>query len=97
MGINDALAVWSGAFDRDLQHNTDHDIIGLYVTFGGVVDWKSRQLEPTAQSTTEFRHWPMTDPSNGMCGCHLGGAHGMEWFGFCLLCFVCFLAVFSMT
>jgi len=56
---------------------------GLCVTFGGAVDWKSRQLKPTAQSTTEFRNKPMIDASNGMSG------KGMAWIGFCLLFVFC--------
>ena len=96
--INDALAGWSITFytflPRDTDNdNSDHDTTGLCVTFGGVDDWKSRQLKPTAQSTTEFRHRPMIDASNGMSG-HLGGAQGMAWFGFCLLSSVGFLYVF---
>ena len=72
------------------HHDTDHDTSGLCVTFGGVVDWKSRQLKPTAQSTAEFRNRPMIDASNGKSG-HLGGAQGMAWLCFCLLSSVCCL------
>jgi len=93
--INDAPAGWSSTFDTVLQCNTDHDTTGLCVTFGGVADWKSRQLKPTAQSTTEFRRRPRIDDSNGMSGSRLGGAQGMAWFGFCLLSSVCFLSVFQ--
>jgi hypothetical protein len=67
-GINSAAAGWSSTFDTVLQCNTDHDTTGLCVTFGGAVDWKSRQLKPTAQSTTELRTKHMTDASNGMSG-----------------------------
>jgi hypothetical protein len=58
------------------------------------VDWKSRQLKPTAQLTTEFRHRPMVDTSNGMSG-RLGGAQGIAWFGFCLLAFIFCLFFFN--
>ena len=92
MRINNAPAGWSSTFDIVLQCNTDHDTTGLCVTFGGAVDWKSRQLKPTTQSTTEFRHRPMIDASIGKSG-RLGGAQGMAWFGFCLLSSVCFLSV----
>jgi hypothetical protein len=94
--INDAPAHWSSTFDTVLQCNTDHDTTGLCVTFGGAVDWKSRQLKPTAQSTIELRNKHMIDPSNGMSGCHLGGAQGMAWFGFCLLSSVFYLLVFCL-
>jgi hypothetical protein len=99
MGINDAPAGWSSTFDT--VHGKycrfiyifqyDHDTTGLRVTFGGVADWKSRQLKPTAQSTTEHRNRHMIDASNGMSG------DGMAWFGFCLLSSVCFLSVLSMA
>jgi hypothetical protein len=80
--INDAPAGWSSTFDTVLQRDTDHDTTGLCVTFGGAVDWKSRQLKPTAQSTTELRKH---ERENG----RLGGAQGMPWFGFCLLFVFC--------
>jgi len=63
---------------------------GLCVTFGGAVDWKSWQLKPTAQSTTELRKHERENA-------HLGGAQGMAWFGFGLLSSVCFLSVLSMA
>ena len=71
--INDVPASWSSTFDtflpRDTDNfNSDHDTTGLCVTFGGVVDWKSRLLKLTAQSTTELRNRHMTDASNGMSG-----------------------------
>jgi hypothetical protein len=101
--INDAPGGWSSTFDTVdgkycrfiyiFQH--DRDTTGLCVTFGGAVDWKSRQLKLTAQSTTKFRHWPMIDASCGMCGSHFGGAQVMGWFGLCLLSSVCFLSVFQ--
>jgi len=56
MGINDAPAGWGSTFDTVLECDTDHNTTELCVTFGGVVDWKSRQLKPTAESATEFRH-----------------------------------------
>jgi len=82
-------------YSSSMQYRSRYN--GLCVTFGGAVDWKSRQLKPTAQSTTEYRHWPMIDASNGMCGSHFGGAQGMAWFGFCLLSSICFLSVFSLA
>jgi hypothetical protein len=88
--INDAPAGWSSTFDPILQCNTDRDTTGLCVIFGGAVDWKSRQLKPTAQSTTELRKH---ERENG----RLGGAQGMAWFGICLLSSVCCLSVFSMA
>jgi hypothetical protein len=103
MGINDAPAGWSSTFDTFLPPDTDndngdHDTTGQCVTFGGVVDWKSRQLKPTAQSTTEFRNRPMIDASNGMSG-RVGGAQAMAWFGFGLLLYVfcLFCVCFSMA
>jgi len=76
MGINDAPAGWSSTFDivHDkycrfiymFHHDTDHDTTGLCVTFGRAVDWKSRQLKPTAQSSTELRNRHIIDASNGM-------------------------------
>ena len=105
MGINDTLAGWSSTFDTVhgkycrfiymVHHDTDCDTTGLCVTFGGAVDWKSRQLKPTAQLTTELRTKHMTDASNGMSG-RLGGAQGMAWFGFCLLSSVFYLLVFCL-
>ena len=77
--INDGPPGWSSTFDTAhgkywsliymFHHDTDHDTTGLCVTFGGVADLKSRQLKPTSQSTTEFRHRPMIDSSNDMSGC----------------------------
>jgi hypothetical protein len=67
-GIDSAPADWSSTFDTVLQCNTNHDTTGLCVTFGGAVDWKSKQLKPTAQSTTKLRTKHMTDASNGMSG-----------------------------
>jgi len=95
MRINDAPAGWSSIFVAFLPRhtdndNTDHDTTGLCVNFGGVVDWKSRQLKPTGQLTTELRKH---ERENG----RFGGAQGMAWFGFCLLSSVCFRSVFSMT
>jgi len=58
-----------------------------------VVDWKLRKLKLTVQSTTQFRHRPINDASNGMSG-RLGGAQGMAWFGFCLLSSVFYVLVF---
>jgi len=97
-GIINAPAGWSSTLDTVhskycrflymVHHEPDRDTIGLCVTFGGAVDWKSRQLKPTAQSTTEFRYRPMIDASNGMSG-RLGGAQGMAWFRFCLLFVFC--------
>jgi hypothetical protein len=78
------------------HHNTDRDTTGLCVTFGGAVEWKSRQWKLTAQSTTKHRNIHMNDPSNGMSRCHLGGAQGMAWFGFCLLSSVFYLLVFCL-
>jgi len=66
-GINNAPAGWSSTFDT-VQCDTDHDTTGLCATFGGAVDWKSRQLKLTAQSTTELRNRHMIDASNGMSG-----------------------------
>jgi len=86
MQINKAPADWSNTIDTVhgkycrvkyiFQHN--HVTTGLCVTFGGAAGWKSRQLNPTAQSTAELRkhEW-----ENG----HFRGAQGMAWFGFCLL------------
>jgi hypothetical protein len=64
-GLNHAAAGWSSTFDTVhdkycrfiymFHHDTDRDTTGLRVTFGGAVDWKSRQLKLTAQSTTELR------------------------------------------
>ena len=49
-------------------HTGIHDApAGLCVTFRGAADWKSRQMKPTAQSSTELKK-PERD--NG----HLGGA-----------------------
>jgi len=42
MGINDASAGCSSTCHTVLQCNTDHDTTGLCVTFGGIVDMKSR-------------------------------------------------------
>jgi hypothetical protein len=102
MRITDAAAGLGSIFDtflpRDTNNdNSNHDTTGLCVTFRGAVDWKSRQLKPTAQSTTEYRHWPMIDTFNGMYGSHFGGAQGIAWFGFSLLSSVWFLSVFSMA
>jgi hypothetical protein len=78
------------------HHDTDRNTTGLCVTFVGAVNWKSRQLKPTAQSATEFGNWPMIDASNGTSG-RLGGAWGIAWFGFCLLSsFFCLLFVFGL-
>jgi hypothetical protein len=71
------------------QDNTNHNTRGLCVTFGGAVDWKTRQLKPTAQLTAELRKHKREIG-------HLGGAQGMAWFGFCLLSSVCFLSVFQL-
>jgi hypothetical protein len=96
-GINSAPAGWCCTFDRVLQCNTYHDTTGQCGTFGGAVDWKSRPSKLTAQSTTELRNRHVIDASNGISGCHLGGAQGMAWFGFCLLSSVfCILFVFSL-
>jgi len=72
------------AYGNQWCSSCNHDTTGLCVTFGGVVDWKSRELNPAAESTTEFWHRPMFDASKGISGC-LGGAQSMAWFGFCLL------------
>ena len=50
-----------------------------------------RQLKPTAQSTTEFRHEPIIDALNGLSGSHFGGAQGMAQLAsvFCLLFVFC--------
>jgi hypothetical protein len=76
--IYNAPAGWSSSFDTVhgkycrfkymFHHDTNHDTTGLCVTFGGAVDWKSRQLKPTAQSTTEHRNRHMIDASNVMSG-----------------------------
>jgi hypothetical protein len=97
--INDAPADWSSTFDTVLQCNTDHDTTGLCVTFGGAVDWKSRQLKPTAQSTTELRNRHMIDTSNGMSGRMVVWEELRAWHDlasvFYLLSSVCFLSVFQ--
>jgi len=54
----------------------NHVALGLYITFSGVVDWRSGQLKPTAHSTMEFRHRPLIDVYNGMSS-RLGGTQGM--------------------
>jgi len=61
--MNDSPAGWSNIFDtyHPLHNNNDrtnHDTTGLDVTIGGVVNWKSTQLQLTAQSTTELTNWP---------------------------------------
>jgi hypothetical protein len=101
MRINDAPAGWSSTFDTVhgkycrfiymFHHDTDRDTTGLCVTFGGAVDWKSRQLKLTAQSTTEFRRRPTIDDSNGMSGSRLGGARALPALAsvFCLLFVFC--------
>jgi hypothetical protein len=83
-GINDTPAAWSSIFDKVIQRAAAHNRTGLCVIFGGAVDWKSRLLKPTAQSTTEFNNRSLIAALNCMIG-RLGGAHGMAWFGFCLL------------
>ena len=92
-GINSAPAGWSSTCDTVLQCNTDHDTTGLCVTFGGAVDWKSRQLKPTAQLTTELRTKHMTDASNGMSGRMVVWEELRSWDGlasvFCLLFVLC--------
>jgi hypothetical protein len=94
--INNVPAGWSSTFDIVLQCNTDHDTTGLCVTFGGAADWKSRQLKPTAQSTTGFGHRPMIDASDGMSGRMVRTWHDLVSV-FCLLSSICFLSVFSMA
>jgi len=73
--IYDALAGSSSTFNTVIQCNTDHDWTGLCVAFEGAVDWKSKQLKPKSQSTTELRKH---ERENG----HLGGVQGKAWFGF---------------
>jgi hypothetical protein len=97
--INNAPAGCSSAFytflpRRTNNDNSDHNTTGLCVTFRGVDNWKSSQLKLTAQSTTEFRHWPIIDTSNGLGGSHFGGAQGMAWFCFCHMSSVRVLSVF---
>jgi len=64
----------------------------LCVTFGGAVDWKSRQLELTAQSTTELRNRHMIDASNGMSGRMVAWEELRAWH--CLASVFCLLFVF---
>jgi len=104
-GINVTPAGWSSTFDTVhgkycrfiyiFQHDTNHETTGLCVIFGGAVDWKSRQLKLTAQSTTELRNRHMIDASNGMSGGmviwdELRAWHGLaSVFGLCLLFVIC--------
>jgi len=76
MKLNNSPAGGSSTFDTVhgkycrfiyiLQH--DHDTTGLCVTFKGAADYKSGQLKPTAQSTTELGNRHMLDASNAMSG-----------------------------
>jgi len=61
MGISDTPASWSSSCNKVIQHDTDHNRAEQCVTFGGAVDWKSRELKWTAQSITEYtkRQWLM--------------------------------------
>ena len=99
-GINDTPAARSSTFDTCLWCDTDnvngdHDTTGLCVSFGGAVDWKSRLLKPTAQSTTKLRNRHMTDAFNGISGRMVIWEELRTWHDlasvFCLLLVWCLL------
>ena len=87
------------AYGNQQRSSCDHDTTGLCVTFGGAVDWNSRQSNPTAQSTTELRNRHMIDACNGMSRRMVVWEELRAWHGlasvFCLLSSVCFLSVFQ--
>jgi hypothetical protein len=66
MRINNTPAGWNSIVDTCLacdvdNVNSNQDPTGLCVTFEDAVDWKSRQLQLTAQLTTNLRNRHMID------------------------------------
>jgi len=93
--INETPAGWSSSYDTVLQFNTDHDTMELCINCVGAVEWKSSQLMPAAQLTTELRNRHMIDASNGMRGGMVISEELRAWHGLALV--FCLLFVFGLS